>query len=85
MSLCRHVSWWAAWECAGQRVADGGKPAAWLTPIRNPACTFAFNLPLTLGRLHFVTNLGVAGGLLLLSAMGAGRFAVDALLPKKRE
>ncbi|PRW45162.1 hypothetical protein C2E21_6125 [Chlorella sorokiniana] len=36
-------------------------------------------------RLHFMTNLGVAGGLLLLSAMGAGRFAVDALLPKKRE
>lgn len=32
-----------------------------------------------------MTNMGVAGGLLLLSAMGAGRFAVDALLPKKRE
>ena len=36
-------------------------------------------------RLHFVTNLGVAGGLLLLASFGAGRFTVDALLQKKRE
>ena len=34
-------------------------------------------------RLHFVTNLGVAGGLLLLASYGAGRFALDRLLEKK--
>ena len=37
-------------------------------------------------RLHFATNLGVAGGLLLLASFGAGRFTVDAMLkPKKKE
>ncbi|KAL4436580.1 hypothetical protein ABPG75_003719 [Micractinium tetrahymenae] len=36
-------------------------------------------------RLHFATNLGVAGGLLLLASFGAGRFTVDALLAKKKE
>ena len=35
--------------------------------------------------LHFATNLGVAGGLLLLASFGAGRFTVDALLNKKKE
>ena len=35
-------------------------------------------------RLHFVTNLGVAGGLLLLASFGAGRFTVDRLLEKKK-
>ncbi|KAL4444581.1 hypothetical protein ABPG77_002398 [Micractinium sp. CCAP 211/92] len=36
-------------------------------------------------RLHFATNMGVAGGLLLLASFGAGRFTVDALLAKKKE
>jgi uncharacterized membrane protein YphA (DoxX/SURF4 family) len=36
-------------------------------------------------RSHFVTNLSVAGGLLLLSGLGAGRFTVDNLLAKKKE
>lgn len=36
-------------------------------------------------RLHFATNLGVAGGLLLLASFGAGRFTVDALMAKKKE
>ena len=36
-------------------------------------------------RLHFVTNLGVAGGLVLLQSFGAGRFTVDRLMQKKGE
>lgn len=35
-------------------------------------------------RLHFVVNLGVAGGLLLLASFGAGRFTVDALMKKRQ-
>ncbi|KAK9901596.1 hypothetical protein WJX75_003946 [Coccomyxa subellipsoidea] len=34
-------------------------------------------------RLHFVTNLGVAGGLILLQNFGAGRYTVDQLMKKK--
>jgi uncharacterized membrane protein YphA (DoxX/SURF4 family) len=34
-------------------------------------------------RSHFVTNLSVAGGLLLLTGVGAGRYTVDRLLTKK--
>ncbi len=34
-------------------------------------------------RLHFVTNLAVCGGLLLLQGFGAGRYTVDELLKKK--
>ena len=34
-------------------------------------------------RSHFVTNMGVAGGLVLLQSMGAGGFTVDRLLQKK--
>lgn len=55
-------------------------------------------LPLTLGtgcepaprrhyaahvRSHFVTNLAVSGGLLLLQGFGAGRYTVDEMLKKK--
>ena len=36
-------------------------------------------------RLHFVTNLGVAGGLLLLASFGAGRFTLDELLRLKKK
>ena len=36
-------------------------------------------------RLHFVTNLGVAGGLVLLQSFGAGRYTVDRLMQKKGE
>ncbi len=36
-------------------------------------------------RSHFVTNLSVAGGLLLLTGVGAGRYTVDRLLAKKKE
>ena len=36
-------------------------------------------------RSHFVTNVSVAGGLILLAGMGAGRFTVDHLVSKKRE
>ncbi|KAI3426484.1 hypothetical protein D9Q98_008850 [Chlorella vulgaris] len=36
-------------------------------------------------RLHFVTNLSVAGGLLLLGSFGAGRFTVDAWLAAKKK
>ena len=36
-------------------------------------------------RLHFVTNLGVAGGLLLLASFGAGRYTVDRLLALKKK
>ncbi|GAB4821229.1 hypothetical protein N2152v2_008275 [Parachlorella kessleri] len=35
--------------------------------------------------LHFVTNLAVAGGLLLLANFGAGRYTVDRYLQKKKE
>ena len=34
-------------------------------------------------RSHFFTNVGVAGGLLLLQAFGAGKYTVDALMNKK--
>ena len=34
-------------------------------------------------RLHFVTNLSVSGGLVLLQALGGGRFSVDGLLKKE--
>lgn len=34
-------------------------------------------------RSHFFTNVGVAGGLLLLHTFGAGKYSVDALLKKK--
>lgn len=34
-------------------------------------------------RSHFLTNLGVAGGLVLLQSVGAGGFTVDRLLQKK--
>ena len=34
-------------------------------------------------RLHFVTNLSVSGGLVLLQALGGGRFSVDGLLKKQ--
>ncbi|KAK9845381.1 hypothetical protein WJX81_005067 [Elliptochloris bilobata] len=34
-------------------------------------------------RSHFCTNLGVAGGLVLLQSVGAGSFTVDRLLQKK--
>lgn len=40
---------------------------------------------ISLCRLHFATNMGVSGGLLLLASFGAGRFTVDALLAKKKE
>lgn len=30
-----------------------------------------------------MTNMGVAGGLILLQSFGAGRFAVDSLMRKK--
>jgi len=35
-------------------------------------------------RSHFCTNLGVAGGLLLLQSVGAGSFTVDRLLQKTK-
>jgi len=34
-------------------------------------------------RLHFVTNLSVSGGLVLLQSLGGGRFSVDGLLKKE--
>jgi len=34
-------------------------------------------------RSHFFTNVGVAGGLLLLQGFGAGKYSVDALMKKK--
>mmetsp|Transcript_14171 Transcript_14171/g.36369 ORF Transcript_14171/g.36369 Transcript_14171/m.36369 type:complete len:391 (+) Transcript_14171:154-1326(+) len=34
-------------------------------------------------RSHFVTNLAVSGGLLLLQGFGAGRYSVDEMLKKK--
>lgn len=34
-------------------------------------------------RSHFFTNVGVAGGLLLLQTFGAGKYSVDAILKKK--
>eukprot|EP00191_Tetraselmis_sp_GSL018_P004552 CAMPEP_0177596572 /NCGR_PEP_ID=MMETSP0419_2-20121207/11176_1 /TAXON_ID=582737 /ORGANISM="Tetraselmis sp., Strain GSL018" /LENGTH=304 /DNA_ID=CAMNT_0019088537 /DNA_START=1064 /DNA_END=1976 /DNA_ORIENTATION=- len=34
-------------------------------------------------RSHFVTNLSVAGGLILLQGLGAGRYTVDEVLKKK--
>ncbi len=34
-------------------------------------------------RSHFCTNVGVAGGLMLLQSMGAGGFTVDRFLQKK--
>lgn len=36
-------------------------------------------------RLHFVTNMAVSGGLLLLANFGAGRYTVDAFINKKKE
>eukprot|EP00048_Salpingoeca_helianthica_P017677 m.238516 g.238516 ORF g.238516 m.238516 type:complete len:283 (+) comp21827_c0_seq1:3-851(+) len=35
-------------------------------------------------REHFTVNMGVAGGLLLLTVVGAGRFTIDELLKKKQ-
>lgn len=35
-------------------------------------------------RSHFFTNLGVAGGLLLLQTFGAGMYSVDAILQSKK-
>ena len=34
-------------------------------------------------REHFVVNTGVAGGLLLLTVVGAGKFTVDEILKKR--
>jgi uncharacterized membrane protein YphA (DoxX/SURF4 family) len=34
-------------------------------------------------REHFYVNIGTAGGILLLSFLGAGKYSVDALLKKK--
>lgn len=34
-------------------------------------------------RSHFFTNVGVAGGLLLLQTFGAGKYSVDGILKKK--
>lgn len=34
-------------------------------------------------RLHFITNLAVSGGLVMLQSFGAGRYTVDHLLKKK--
>lgn len=49
-----------------------------LSGVYRPVCPWC--------RLHFVTNLSVAGGLLLLVTFGAGRYTVDAMLkPKKKE
>ena len=36
-------------------------------------------------RLHFFTNVAVAGGLVLLQALGAGEYTVDRLLGRKQE
>mmetsp|Transcript_14227 Transcript_14227/g.42975 ORF Transcript_14227/g.42975 Transcript_14227/m.42975 type:complete len:384 (-) Transcript_14227:2002-3153(-) len=36
-------------------------------------------------RSHFFTNLGVAGGLLLLQTFGPGRYSVDAVLKAKKK
>jgi len=36
-------------------------------------------------RDHFCTNIGVAGGLLLLQSYGPGKFSVDELLVKKKQ
>ncbi|GLC37247.1 Alanyl-tRNA editing protein Aarsd1 [Pleodorina starrii] len=36
-------------------------------------------------RLHFFTNVAVAGGLVLLQCLGAGRFTVDSLLGRKTD
>lgn len=35
-------------------------------------------------RLHFVTNLAVSGGLIMLQSFGAGRYTVDNLLKKRQ-
>ena len=36
-------------------------------------------------RQHFVTNLSVAGGLLLFQSVGAGRYSVDEIMKKRTE
>ena len=81
--------WHGVWVVGWEKVLDSIGAA---TPATMPAAAALYPCPppplyppLLSSRLHFMTNLGVAGGLLLLSTMGAGRFAVDALLPKKRE
>lgn len=44
---------------------------------------FAAAAAATNAREHFTVNIAVAGGLLLISQVGGGRFAVDELLKKK--
>lgn len=78
-------------DCSrGPRAGASMSPAAATAP-RSAVATAAMLITagrspcLFFCRLHFATNLGVAGGLLLLASFGAGRFTVDALMAKKKE
>lgn len=52
-----------------------------MTPlVCRPSWSYAAHV-----RLHFVTNLAVAGGLLLLAGFGAGRYTVDNLIKAKKK
>lgn len=99
--LCgaRAVSGVCALRCCGQRAEASlhccchEKGCLALLPPRHatsaaccpPAPLLCHASPGPPCRLHFATNMGVAGGLLLLASFGAGRFTVDALLAKKKE
>lgn len=51
-----------------------------LIAVRSPCRQYQSHV-----RNHFATNLGAAGGLLLLQCYGPGRYTVDGLLKAKKD
>jgi uncharacterized membrane protein YphA (DoxX/SURF4 family) len=54
----------------------------WQFWLPNETLPFWYNIH---ARDHFSVNVGVAGGLLLLQTLGAGKYSVDEYLAKKKE
>lgn len=59
--------WSNAWGPLGEEGAELGRPLWWYTMH---------------ARRHFVANMAMAGGLLLLRSFGPGRFTLDAMLKR---